>query len=87
MVKIDQLRETDIDDIRESSRFLLEMNYDNLMKSSIHNKTYWVVVTEAAIKAGERKANRGVRSRTQLECRHNKNQQERGLELLMWRKR
>ena len=52
MVMIDQLRETDIDDIPESSRFLLEMDYDNLMKSSIHNKTYWVVATEAAIKAG-----------------------------------
>ena len=37
--KIDQLREINIDDIPESSRFLLEMDCDNLMKSSIHNKT------------------------------------------------
>ena len=32
MTKINQLRETNIDDVPESSRFLLEMNYDNLMK-------------------------------------------------------
>ena len=30
----------------------------------IHNKTYWVVATEAAVKAGQRKANRDIRSRT-----------------------
>ena len=39
MRKIDQLRETNIDGIPESCKFLLEMDYDNLMKSSIHNKT------------------------------------------------
>ena len=66
MVRIDQLRETDIGNIPESSRFLLEIDYDNLIKSSIHNKTYWVVAKEAAIKAGKRKANRGAISRTQL---------------------
>ena len=43
------------------------MDYDNLMKSNIHNKTYWVVAMEAAIKAGQRAANRGARSRIQLE--------------------
>ena len=30
MVKIDQLRETAIDDIPESSRFLLEMDYTTI---------------------------------------------------------
>ena len=77
MVKIDQLRETDIDDIPVSSRFLLEMDYDNLMKSNIHNKTYWVVATEAAVKAGQRRANCGVRSRTQLKRRQQKSTRER----------
>ena len=38
MEKIDQLRETDVDDVPEGSRFLLEMDYDNLMKPSIHDK-------------------------------------------------
>ena len=77
MVKIDQLRETDIDDIPESSRFLLEMDYDNLMKSNIHNKMYWVVATEAAIKAGQRRANSDVRSRTQLKRRQQRPTRER----------
>ena len=54
-----------MDDIPEDSRFLLKMNYDRLMQSDIHNKTYWVVATEAAIVAGKRKAGRGIRKRTQ----------------------
>ena len=77
MEKIDQLRETDVDDVPEGSRFLLEMDYDNLMKSSIHDKTYWVVATEAAIKAGKRAANNGVRSRTQLKRRQQRSTRER----------
>ena len=40
MEKIDQLSETDVVDMPEGSRFLLEMDYDNLTKSNIHNKTY-----------------------------------------------
>ena len=54
MERIDQLGETNVDEVPEGSRFLLKMDYDNLMKSSIHNKTYWVVAMEAAIKAGQR---------------------------------
>ena len=77
MVKIDTLRETEVDDVPESSRFLLEMDYDKLMLSDIHNKTYWVVATEAAIKAGQRKANRGIRQRTQLSKRPPKSTRER----------
>ena len=79
MEKIDQLSETDVDDVPEGSRFLLEMDYDNLMKSNIHNKTYWVEVAamEAAIKAGQRKASRGVRSRTQLKRRQQRSTRER----------
>ena len=77
MGKIDQRRETDIDYIPEDSIFLLEMDYDNLMKSSIHNKTYWVVATEAAIKVGQRKANSDVRSRTQLKRRQQRSTRER----------
>ena len=53
------------------------MDYDNLMKSSIHNKMYWVVATEAAIKVGQRKANRGARSRTQLKHRQQISTRER----------
>ena len=77
MEKIDQLGQTNAGEIPEGSRFLLEMDYDNLMKSNIHNKTYWVVAMEAAIKAGQRKANRGVRSRTQLKRRQKRSTRER----------
>ena len=66
MEKIEKLWKTDIDDIPEGSRFLMEMNYDKLIQSDIHNKTYWVVATEAAIVAGRRPATQGIRKRTQL---------------------
>ena len=77
MEKIDQLSETDVDDVSEVSRFLLEIDYDNLMKSNIHNKTYWVAAMEIAIKAGQRKASRGIRSRTQLKRRQQRSTRER----------
>ena len=66
MEKRDKLRERDVDDTPESSRFLLEMDYDNLMKSNIHNKMYWVAATKAAIKTSQRKATHLVRKRIQL---------------------
>ena len=52
--KIDKLRGRRVyswvvEDIPDSSRFLHEMDYDNLMKSNIHNKTYCLVSTEATI--------------------------------------
>ena len=56
---------------------MLEMDYDNLIKSSIHNKTYWVVATETAIKAGQKKANRVVKSRTQLKRHQQRSTRER----------
>ena len=77
MEKIDQLGHTNVDKIPEGSRFLLEMDYDNLMKSNIHNKTYWVAAMEAATKAGQRTTNRGVRSRTQLKRRQKRSTRER----------
>ena len=77
MDKIDTLKETDVDDVPDNSRFLLEMDYNKLMQSDIHNKTYWVVATEAAIKAGQRKASRGIRQRTQLSERPLKSTRER----------
>ena len=35
------------------------------MQSDIHNKTYWVVATEAVIVTGKRRAGQGIRKRTQ----------------------
>ena len=52
------------------------MDYDNLMKSSIHNKTYWMVATKTAVKASQRKASHG-RSRTQLKHRQQRSTRER----------
>ena len=77
MDKIETLRETAVDNIPEGSRFLLEMDYESLMHSDIHSKTYWVVATEAAIQAGQRKANRGIRKRTQLSRRQRKSTRRR----------
>ena len=59
MGKIENLWETGVDDIPEDSRFLLEMDYDKLMQTGIHNKTYLVVAIAAAIVAGKRRAARG----------------------------
>ena len=41
------------------------MDYEKVMQSDVHNKAYWVVVAEAAIVAGKRRAARGIRKRTQ----------------------
>ena len=49
----------------KNSRFLLNIDYDKLIQSGIHNKTYWVVATEAAIVVGKRGAATGIRKRTQ----------------------
>ena len=77
MENIDKLWETEADDIPESSRFLLEMDFDKLMQSDIHNKPYWVVATEAAIKAGQRKAADEIRKGTQLSRRPLRSTRER----------
>ena len=53
------------------------MDYDNLMKSSINNKTYWVVATEAAIKAEPMKASCGARSRPKLKRLQQRSTRER----------
>ena len=45
------------------------MDFDNLMQSDIHNKTYWVVATEETMVAGKKSAACGVRKRTQCSKR------------------
>ena len=35
------------------------------MQSDVHNKTYWVVATKAAIVTGKKHATRGIKKRTQ----------------------
>ena len=77
MDKIETLRETAVDSVPEGSRFLLEMDYESLMHSDIHSKTYWMVATEAAIQAGQRKAKYGTRKRAQLSKRKSKSTRRR----------
>ena len=64
----------------------MDYDYDNLMKSNIHDKTYWVVATEAVIRQSKGRSvvepEAGPSSSTA-----NKDHQERDSELLMWRKR
>ena len=67
--KIEKLRKTAIDDIPEDSRLLLEIDCKKLMQSDIHNKTYWVIATKAALVAGKRHATCGIRKRTQCNKR------------------
>ena len=77
MGKNENLWETDADDIPEGSRFLLEMDYDKLLQSNFHDKTYWVVATEAAIVAGKKRATIGIRKRSQLRSRPHRSTRER----------
>ena len=66
---IEKLWGTDIDDVPEKNRFLLELDFDQLMQSGICNKTYWVVALEAVIVAGQRRAVCNIQERTQLSKR------------------
>ena len=52
MGNIEQLWETNIYEVPKDSRFLLELKFDQLIQSDIHNKTHWMVATEAAILGG-----------------------------------
>ena len=50
MVKVETLLDTRPDEVPKESQFLLEFNHGKLSQSNIHNKTYWVVAIETAIK-------------------------------------
>ena len=43
MVKIEPLMDTRPDKIPEDSKFPLEFDHDEVCRSNIHDKTYWVV--------------------------------------------
>ena len=63
MVKIETLLDTRPDEIPNYSQFFLEFDHEKLARSNIHDKTYWVVATEAEITAGQRTATTGARRR------------------------
>ena len=50
-------------DLPQDSRFLLEIDANDLSKESMMKKEYWVETMEAAVKAGMRKARMGKRAR------------------------
>ena len=46
----------DPDEILQESRFLLDMDFDNLMNAGIYRQSYWVRAMQAARKAGRQTA-------------------------------
>ena len=61
MVKIETLLKTRSDKVPTESKSLLEFDHRTLAQSNMHDQIYWVVVTEATIKAGMRTATKGAR--------------------------
>ena len=47
---------TDPDEILQESRFLLDMDFDNLLNAGIYRQSYWVRAMQAARKAGRQTA-------------------------------
>jgi hypothetical protein len=60
---IEELAETPPEDIPEGSKFLLEINFEDLTKSHIENQQYWIIALKAAITAGGRSAAAGSRAK------------------------
>ena len=56
MVNIETLMDVRPGEIPEDIQFLLESDYGKLERSNIHDRIYWVISMEAAIKAGQRTA-------------------------------
>jgi hypothetical protein len=51
------------EEVPEESKFLLEINFGDLNKSHIDTQQYWVIVIQAAITAGRRRAAAGRRAK------------------------
>ena len=52
LIKIDKLLDVNPNNIPPESRFLLEMDFDGLYRSSFEKQSYWVVAMKAAYQAG-----------------------------------
>ena len=67
ILEIEKLLDTDPADIPPGSRFLLEMDFDSLYRSSFEKQSYWVRGMAAAIRNGKRaatlRARRGASAR------------------------
>ncbi len=51
------------EDIPESSRFLLEINFTELTKLHLETQKYWILVVNAALTANNREQARGTRAK------------------------
>lgn len=67
--EIEVLADTNPDEVPEESRFLLEVDFDRLYRSTIENQQYWVVALKAAKVAGSRRAAQGRSARRISELR------------------
>ena len=56
LLEIEKLAELDPDKLPAESRFLLEMDFDGLYRSSFERQSYWVRAMKAARRAGRRAA-------------------------------
>ena len=56
LLEIEKLVDMDPDKLPEESRFLLEMDFDSLYRSSFERQSYWVRAMKAARRAGRRAA-------------------------------
>ena len=56
LLEIEKLAELDPEKLPAESRFLLEMDFDGLYRSSFERQSYWVRAMKAARRAGRRAA-------------------------------
>ena len=82
MVRIKNLSKTSPEEIPDKSKFLLEFNYDRLFKSNVHDQTYCVVVMEATVVAGKRRAQCGAQRKKCKASTHVSRPEGNGLEYL-----
>ena len=60
---INSLSEVSPDELPESSRFLLEINFSELSKHHLETQRYWTLAVDAALKANALEQARGARAK------------------------
>lgn len=66
--QIDHLTDMDSASVPEESRFLLEIDFEQLRVGMTETQRYWVHAIQAAFKAGRRTAQRRQGHRSQFDC-------------------
>ena len=70
LLEIERLADLDPAELPESSRFLLEVDFDTLLLDNHEKQSYWVRAVRAAIRGGRRAATRMRRSARLARLRH-----------------